>query len=479
MSGEKQLGQVTASGYTTFSFRSGELVSFGSLVEALTPEGFSTVGQVVEAAAERDGSFTYTASVCGLVVWQEDGPRADAVRAVPVRAGSAVRFASPAAVTCILGLEADPGNFLFLGRTGGADALLSPRFLFRHLLVCGVTGSGKSHFVKVILEELGKLRTPAVVVDALGEYREVAGALGGAALVPGKDFVVPLSSLTSEEAAYSVAALRGTPAYELFLFSFSALLKEIEGGRRAGFDLGDLVARMEVDGRDTLRMPGSEFRPAIARVEASIGRLGFIGPARYRLDWGRVLGRGGPAVVVCSALDLAQLRLMAGATLRELQRLRRTGKVPPFVLVVDEAHLVAPVGEDVPCKQVIREYIRMGRHDSVGMVVVTQSPGDLDAFVAALCATKALFAVEPGALGPLRETALPHGGLRAVASLPRGSCILLGTRETVRHPFVLEVRDMRAGNSVTAVSANTAKQVQTSRKNTTEEWWKSIGHKRL
>ncbi len=426
------LGRVTASGYASFSFRSSDLVPLGSLVEA----GFE---EVTDARGEPDGSFTYTATVYEL--YSPEGRQL--LRPVPARVGSEVRRASPEVAASVLGLGARGSRALLLGRTGELEVFLPPEFLSRHLLVCGTTGTGKSHFAKVIIEELVKLREPAVVLDPLGEYREVAAALGGAALVPGRDFVVPLSSLTSEEAAYAVAALRGTPAYELFLFSFSSLLKEVEAGRRAGFDLGDLLSKMEADGRDALRMPGSEFRPAVARVEASITRLTFLGPARYRLDWGRLLSKG-LAVVACASLDLAQLRLMAGATLRELQRLRRSGKIPPFVLFLDEAHLLAPAGEDVPCRQVVREYIRMGRHEAVGVVVATQSPADLDTFTAALCATKAFFAVEPGALGPLAETALPPGGARLLPGLPRGSCLLVGTRETVRHPFVLEVRPLRA-----------------------------------
>jgi len=81
------LGKVVASGYTSFSFRSGEAVPSGTLVEA-RGGGFAVVGRVVEAAADPDGGFTYTVSVYGPVPRQGD-PVAAARRAVPVRAGRA------------------------------------------------------------------------------------------------------------------------------------------------------------------------------------------------------------------------------------------------------------------------------------------------------------------------------------------------------------------------------------------------------
>jgi DNA helicase HerA-like ATPase len=314
------------------------------------------------------------------------------------------------------------------------------------LFIGGTTGSGKSYFASVLLEELEKLSRPALVVDSQDDYREFSRLLGGLAIKPGVDFTIPLSTLTTEEAAFMVATLKNTPGYELFTFSFTALQKEIEAGHREHFTLDELLEQMEQDGMSALRLSGYEFRVAMARVEASIRRHNFLGTMARNLDWAKITRKGKPICVDCSTMDLLQLQLVTGATLRELQRLRLANKIPPYVMFLDEAHLLTPYDKDTPCKQIIQENVRIGRHYGISTVLITQNPMDIDRKTISQCNTRAVFAIEPDQLDALHsiKADATQTMLRNIPKFPRGVCLLSGTYETVRHAVVVNVRELGA-----------------------------------
>ena len=104
----------------------------------------------------------------------------------------------------------------------------------------------------------------------------------------------------------------------------------------------------------------------------------------------------------CKHLTSSQLQPIATAVLRELQNLRLRGHIPPYVAVIDEAHLFVPEGENSPCKQIIREGVRIGRHHGIAMILMTQSPVDIDKRTIRQCNTRLVFALEPDQLWPFK-----------------------------------------------------------------------------
>jgi hypothetical protein len=49
-------------------------------------------------------------------------------------------------------------------------------------------------------------------------------------------------------------------------------------------------------------------------------------------------------------------------------------------MILDEAHLLVPAVDDTPCKQVIRENVRIGRHYGICMILITQSPNTFERY---------------------------------------------------------------------------------------------------
>jgi DNA helicase HerA-like ATPase len=388
------------------------------------------------------------------------------------KAGSDVFLPTEVVIAQAMGFETDPEKSLCLGRTRIAmdaesatgdkqeihdNVLLKPQFIQRHLFVGGTTGSGKSYATGILLEEISKFKIPIVILDSQNEYTLLAEELGGRVLKPGEDYTVRLSSLTESEVLELVPTLKGTLGQELLAYTFIRLKRRLlareektkvqlsfsslDAKHQSGFGLTELLNEMREDA------PGLEIKPvsqklAIQRTQTSLGRHKFLGE---ETNWVELLEKHPVVNVDCGELDQSQLQLVVGATLRELQTLRKKKRIPPHVIVLDEAHLLVPEGHDSPCKQVIRENVRIGRHRGICMILITQSPVDIDKKTIRQCNTRFIFALEPDQLDSLRgvKADATDDMLKRLPKMPRGSCILSGTYETIKHAIPIRIRTER------------------------------------
>ncbi len=381
-------------------------------------------------------------------------------------AGQDVFLLTDDTVAKAMGFQTDGATSICLGTThvttvqapqGGSaivnNVLLNPKAIQRHIFVGGTTGSGKSYSVSILLEEINRLGIPIIILDSQDEYSGVAFGLGGkgAVLKPGTDYTVRLSSLTEAEMLDLVPTLRGTVGYDLLAFTFLRLKREIMQGLRLEFGLDELIGEMEKDA-PTLQVNANSLRLATSRTYTSISRHNFLGEQTNwedLLSWEHHDGRTPIVNIDCNQLDQGQLQLIVGATLREVQGLRKSGKIPPYIAVLDEAHLLVPEGEDSACKQVIREGVRIGRHYGISMMLITQSPVDIDKKTIRQCNTRLIFALEPDQLDSIRgvRADATDDMLQRLPKMPVGSCLLSGTYETVKHAIPIRIRSDRKTKS--------------------------------
>ena len=90
----------------------------------------------------------------------------------------------------------------------------------------------------------------------------------------------------------------------------------------------------------------------------------------------------------------------------------------------------------------LREIARIGRHYRLGLILTTQSPADVDRAVLKRLLTRFVHTIEPDQLDSLRGifADAPAEMIRGLPKLPRGTCVLTGVAETVRHATVVDVR---------------------------------------
>ncbi len=277
---------------------------------------------------------------------------------------------------------------------------------------------------------------------------EAAKSLGGRVItLPDSGaFGLSLGLITSSELIQIAPNVQeGTIYAELIELAHERLRTDRRGGH---FTFDDLQEKM-VELAKVQDVKGPSLGIAVNRVRA-LERDPIIGGS---FDFIKELLRHRLVVLDCRFLSLRQTRLIAAAAARELQRKGRdmARKASPAdseaaswftLLMVDEAHQVAPNDEHVVSSQVMFELARMGRHVRTGLVLVSQSPGDINTSVLKRLQTRFIFALEKDQLRAIHGVTadLDERLIAQLPKLPRGVCAASGSSELIRHGFLLSVR---------------------------------------
>ena len=397
------------------------------------PEGQSTV---IYRAASSDPLEE--------VVFNPDGSvdRIESVETLPL-SGSPVVMVPPELIAQALNFAPDPESGLEVGTIHGLPDVtvrLRRDVVQTHVFFCGGIGRGKSYGRGVVAEELWSHGVPQINIDPLGEMVDATTSLGGQNVRPGDGFTLPLSALQPEEVIDSIPAInKGTNIETLVQFAHETLLTEVlRGGKEFGVD--KLIAKIE-ELAPALEMKAQTFRPAMLRAR-SLENIPFIGAP---FNWEHELVPGKIINIDCRGFSVPDLRLIAAAVARDIQRLARARKIPFVVLSMDEAHLIAPNDDKVVTTQVLREIARIGRHYRIGLILTSQSPADLDRPLLKRLLTRFIFAIEPDQLESLRGvfSDAPEAMIHRLTKVPIGTCVLTGVSETVKHATLVDIRRRR------------------------------------
>ncbi|MGD6807922.1 MAG: ATP-binding protein [Candidatus Bathyarchaeia archaeon] len=301
----------------------------------------------------------------------------------------------------------------------------------RHMLIVGSTGTGKSYLLGKLTEELHRIGIRHVNIDVHGELCDATKQLNGKILIPGENLTVRLSSLEEPE-VLGMIPIQNQLHIDIVSRAFLNLKKT---GRQ--FD----VDAFEEEATNTAEQFGSG-KSTHAIISARIQTLSNVSFLGSGFDWIKALKEKSALINVdCRNLGHWELRTVVGAIARELMYLRKRGDIEPLVISMDEAHLFLPSSENVTSSQVLSELIRMGRHYGVGIIIASQSPGDIDRRITKITNTRFVFAIEPSELasvsGLLGDT--PRDLMDNLPRLRVGSCLLAGSRETVKHSLVVQV----------------------------------------
>ena len=405
-----------------------------------------TLGMEANYPAEEDSTTIYRLSEAELIE-ELIGKTMQSPQTLP-QSGAEVFIANDDEIVTTLGLAKDESDGLRIGKTVAGtttEIILKREAIQRHLFLCGTTGSGKSYAMGVIAEELVKHNLPTIFIDTQDEYSALVEVLEGKVVEPGEDFTIRISSLVESELLDLLPTATTELQRDIVSRAFSELQNELTSENIAKFSINQLLDRINEVGPDLTDRP-SAIKMAHSRTK-SLKRNKIFGDGLGKADWRKYMY---PCLAInCKHLTTTQLQPVATAVLRELQTLRLHNHIPPYVAVIDEAHLFVPEGEGSPCKQIIREGVRMGRHHGIAMVLMTQSPVDIDKRTIRQCNTRLVFALEPDQLDAIHgvRSDASEEMLRALPKMPQGTCLLSGTYESVKHAIPVKIRKRKHSDS--------------------------------
>ncbi len=393
-----------------------------------------------------------------------------------IRAGDPVVLLTDDLIAETIGSLQKPDDGLYIGEVYGERAIqvtLDPQALQMHMGIFGNPGKGKSYSSGVVMEEALQWGIPTLILDINGEMIAAARSLGGLILtLPDPSFGLSLSLITSAELLQVAPNIQeGTIYAELIELAHDRLRSERKG---RPFTFADLVAKIQEIGKQT-DAKGPSINTAISRVLA----LEHDPVVGGNFDFVEAVVKHRLVVLDCRYLTLRQTRLIAAAAARELQRVGRemarkaeTGDESAAnwfsIFMVDEAHQVAPSDEGVVSSQVMFELARMGRHVRTGLVLISQSPSDLNPSVLKRLQLRFIFALEKDQLRAIQGVMadLDERLVAKLPKLPRGVCGVSGSSELVRHGFLMRVRERRTpvgGTTPKVFAGRTKTPLKTSR----------------
>jgi len=350
------------------------------------------------------------------------------------------------AIPWLLNIPESPDSGLHIGHieSGGhaVEFNLPLEAIARHLAVVGKTGVGKSYAVGVIVEELVRHGIPIISFDVLGDVVNAAEDLGGQNLRAGDDFHVPYSVIGVSEFLNFIPNLT-SPQSELVAVAYDKVFgdayRALNARGEVVLPLDNLTREIEqVAARFGQEAVGAR---AISRIEAAVRFSGIL--TTHTEQWLNDFTQAPITNVFIGHLGQNARNLVVGATARMLQILRRSGLVPPFVFLLDEAHFFLPSGgSSTPSTHVIRELIRTARHDAIGVILVTQSPSSMDRQALMTCNTRLVFSLDKddlhlmsGTMGDLADQVVAR-----IPKLARGTAIVSSGIDIMRHPAQVHIR---------------------------------------
>ncbi|MFH1224433.1 MAG: ATP-binding protein [Candidatus Diapherotrites archaeon] len=376
----------------------------------------------------------------------------------PPSPGTKVRIASAESLRNFLHFD-DKGLHMGEIEHPRVDVKLNlTKLLQKHLSILAQSGAGKSYTVSCLLEELLDRRkehgrVAVVVLDPHGEYSCFAEPCtdkghtdysSRTRLVRARDIKIGVPKLTAGIIAGMTPDITSIQKRHLekALNALRAKMKSGEGP----FDFGDVKRELNRDEelKDNVRAP------LVARL-SSLEDLRIFG----RTDNPSLTDLVKPGMLTIIDLgdltDLIKKQIIVSYFAQKLFRERRAKTVPPFLLVIEEAHQFAPEKvrhEGAISKSIIRTIAREGRKFGAALCLVSQRPVHLDTTVLSQCNTHLILRVtNPYDLDHIGKSSegIDRASQDMITSLRVGEALLVG--EAVNNPIFFRVRKRRSAPS--------------------------------
>lgn len=371
----------------------------------------------------------------------------------PVRTGSFVHRASGRTIMTVLGLSERREKSAYIGRLSGHEGVAVRidinTMVQKHVSILAKTGGGKSYLTGVLIEELMKHEVTCVIVDPHGEYGTLAhparktsrmDAFGiepvdydgrvkmfatDQEVNPG---TIPLRFSITNMSAREMIALTGSKKVKRGVAPLTKVLNTLHG---RPYTLDDVIRIFELD-EETAKLP-------ILQDLYYLREMGILTEKGTPIS--DLVEKGMTTVINLRGTPPDIQEVVVNRLASSLFELRKRGRIPPLLLVVEEAHNFAPQQGEAVCSKVMRTLASEGRKFGLGLVVVSQRAAKVDKNVLSQCNTQFILKItNPNDLSTIEKSleGVTRGMVEVIPSLPVGVAIVSSPDLSV--PVFVEVR---------------------------------------
>ena len=349
----------------------------------------------------------------------------------------------------------------YMGLLEGYDIkvyLDTQKMIRKHIAILAKTGAGKSYAGGVLLEELAEAKIPVVIIDPHGEYSTLRlmnknkkemkyfDHFG----IKAKNYreQVSIFGINTGKALRLSSKLNANEIFSMLPAGLSASQKGLL-----------YTALRNLEGRDyTIRDIIEEVANSNSQAKWNlVSMLEF-------LDGTKVFSANptSPKDIVqpgkISVIDLKEDRpeiqqIVAMKLIEDLFKARKHGRIPSFLLMIEEAHNFCPergFGE-VASSKVIRTVASEGRKFGFGLCIVTQRPARVDKSVLSQCNTQVILKVtNPNDLKAITDSVegVTPGLKEEIKDLPVGVAMIVGATDQSLVIDILVRRTQHGGEDI-------------------------------
>ena len=398
---------------------------------------------------------------------------------IPPQSGKQIFLADDEMLTNILSRkrEGEPGSAaigsLLTRSPDAVPIVLSVKdVVSTHLAIIASTGAGKSYLASVLVEELMQEHNKAsvLIIDPHGEYNTLdqianfpqfseqsdgrrPGYQAQVRVYKPEQVKVRISTLTMGDMRHLLPEMTEKQQYLLS----RALRKVSEIKRGTPWSVADLKLAI----KSVSKQKGdedSEGADDSSTVHALTWRIdqrfvdSFTFDDMEHLDLPEIFKPGQCTVLQLNEIDERDQQVVVATLLRRLNKARmetERGKVhagefylpyPVFVLL-EEAHHFAPGGTEVVSTAILKQVLAEGRKFGIGVGLISQRPGKLDADVLSQCQTQCIMRIVNEIDQKSVAAAIEGVGRDLLDNLPalsKGQVIIAGA--AVNTPVICRVR---------------------------------------
>lgn len=437
------LGQVTRPSTFNPAFSDPRLVQFhergGPDIKYLYPEQEWTIANA-------------------LIIGEIKGDSLDMIGSHP-RPGDNVNLADKETLVKVFKM----GNDIMLGQINGHEEV-SLQFgkdeLFYHVLITGMTSSGKTYTGAVLIEDAIEAGLPVVVIDPhaelgkMSESNDVKSEVDKLARLG----LSPKGYVTNEYTPPDYACGNVKPftitAGELSFSDIMAivilpgeiqqmiLLRSIENLRRrygSNYSLIQLIGEIKRYGEEIKQKRSAETTNLRLK---SLQNYGILGRG---MKPEAIVKPNTVTILSLPGVDDYMQQIVVSILARKLLRAREMGYIPQFFMYVEEAYLYAPRAEAPPSKNALIKLVEQGRKFGIGVGISTQQPSNVTSKIISQCHLKVVLRLDTSSdlnyitpwLGP--ETKYYTNML---PSFPDGRAIVKA--KGLRRPVIVNIRPRRS-----------------------------------
>jgi len=439
-----------------FDFEVTDVVKKMDFVAVRDPERHWVLGRIEGIIQEREKA-TAKVSVIGYT----DKRETVKMPKMPFKPGSLVYKADDGLIKKVLDLKVFG---LYVGLLDGSENLkvfLDPKILItKHLAVLAKSGFGKSYFIGVLLEEFMENKLPAVVIDPHGEYISLRE--------PNKK---------PEEIKYMPQFEIKPKDYRKNLQIFCLEKNMIEGSKKLKFkgklnyqevfemlpfrltsnQMGVIYSAVQDIGKPDYSLEDLRKQVQISDSKAKWGTLsvidflkttGLFDSDNY-VKTTDIVKKDTLSVINLKGMDPDVQQLVVYKLVKDLFEARKAGKIPYFLLVVEEAQNFCPergLGGEAISSNILRTVASEGRKFGMGLAIISQRPARVDKNVLSQCNTQVFLRItNPNDLRSIMDSVegITRGLESQIKVLPIGTAVVVGL---IDQPLLVDIRIRRTNH---------------------------------